>query len=63
MRALAARVDRGDLGPRMNPRVAVLVQAEISRMVLLVEDPLLLAKTEQADFRRPEPIELPAVHH
>jgi len=39
-------------------RVETLVQAEIARMSRLVEDLLLLAKAEQADFLRLEPIEL-----
>jgi signal transduction histidine kinase len=41
-------------------RVEALVQAEISRMARLVEDLLLLAKAEQADFVRLERIDLAA---
>jgi two-component system, OmpR family, sensor kinase len=41
-------------------RVETLVQAEISRMARLVEDLLLLAKAEQIDFLRLEPIDLAA---
>jgi two-component system, OmpR family, sensor kinase len=41
-------------------RVERLVQAEISRMARLVEDLLVLAKAEQTDFLRPEPIDLAA---
>lgn len=40
-------------------RVEALVQAEISRMTRLVEDLLVLAKAEQTDFLRREPIDLP----
>jgi two-component system, OmpR family, sensor kinase len=40
-------------------RVERLVRAEIARMSRLVDDLLLLAKAEQAQFLRPEPIELP----
>ncbi|HEY3959464.1 MAG TPA: HAMP domain-containing sensor histidine kinase [Solirubrobacteraceae bacterium] len=40
-------------------RVERLVQAEIARMGRLVDDLLLLAKTEQAQFLRVEPIDLP----
>lgn len=39
-------------------RVERLVQAEISRIGRLVDDLLLLAKAEQTEFLRPEPIEL-----
>jgi two-component system OmpR family sensor kinase len=41
-------------------RVERLVQAEIARVTRLVDDLLLLAKTEQAEFLRTEPIDLPA---
>jgi two-component system, OmpR family, sensor kinase len=41
-------------------RVERLVQAEISRISRLVDDLLLLAKTERAEFLRIEPIDLPA---
>jgi two-component system OmpR family sensor kinase len=41
-------------------RVEVLVQAEIARISRLVDDLLLLAKTEQIEFLRAEPIDLPA---
>ena len=40
-------------------RVEQLVQAEIARITRLVDDLLLLAKTEQAQFLRVEPIDLP----
>jgi signal transduction histidine kinase len=40
-------------------RVEGLVQAEIARIGRLVDDLLLLAKTEQTEFLRVEPIELP----
>jgi two-component system, OmpR family, sensor kinase len=40
-------------------RVERLVQAEIARMGRLIDDLLLLAKTEQAQFLRMEPIDLP----
>jgi two-component system OmpR family sensor kinase len=39
-------------------RVEQLVQAEIARMTRLVDDLLLLAKSEQTEFLRVEPIEL-----
>jgi signal transduction histidine kinase len=39
-------------------RVEHLVQAEIARISRLVDDLLLLAKTEQAEFLRSEPIDL-----
>jgi signal transduction histidine kinase len=39
-------------------RVERLVQAEIARISRLVDDLLLLAKAEQTEFLRPEPIEL-----
>ncbi|HTA15947.1 MAG TPA: HAMP domain-containing sensor histidine kinase, partial [Solirubrobacteraceae bacterium] len=41
-------------------RVERLVQAEIARITRLVDDLLLLAKTEQAEFLRIEPIDLKA---
>jgi two-component system, OmpR family, sensor kinase len=41
-------------------RVDRLVQAEIARITRLVDDLLLLAKTEQTQFLRVEPIDLPA---
>ena len=40
-------------------RVERLVQAEIARISRLVDDLLLLAKTEQTEFLRIEPIDLP----
>jgi two-component system, OmpR family, sensor kinase len=40
-------------------RVQRLVQAEIARMARLVDDLLLLAKAEQTEFLRIEPIDLP----
>jgi two-component system OmpR family sensor kinase len=40
-------------------RVERLVQAEIARTSRLVDDLLLLAKTEQTEFLRIEPVELP----
>jgi two-component system OmpR family sensor kinase len=44
-------------------RVERLVQAEIARIARLVDDLLLLAKAEQTEFLRPEPIDLePYVH-
>jgi signal transduction histidine kinase len=44
-------------------RVERLVQAEIARIARLVDDLLLLAKAEQAEFLRPEAIDLePYVH-
>jgi two-component system OmpR family sensor kinase len=44
-------------------RVERLAQAEIARIARLVDDLLLLAKAEQAEFLRPEPIDLePYVH-
>ena len=42
-------------------RVERLVQAEIARISRLVDDLLLLAKTEQTQFLRIEPIELAAL--
>ena len=42
-------------------RVARLVQAEIARVTRLVDDLLLLAKSEQGEFLRAEPIDLSAV--
>jgi two-component system, OmpR family, sensor kinase len=41
-------------------RVEHLLQAEIARIGRLVDDLLLLAKTEQAEFLRARPIDLPA---
>jgi two-component system OmpR family sensor kinase len=41
-------------------RVERLVQAEIARITRLVDDLLLLAKTEQTQFLRVEPIDLPS---
>ena len=41
-------------------RVERLVQAEIARISRLIDDLLLLAKTEQGEFLRTEPIDLPA---
>jgi two-component system OmpR family sensor kinase len=41
-------------------RVERLVQAEIARISRLVDDLLLLAKTEQTEFLRTRPIDLPA---
>jgi two-component system OmpR family sensor kinase len=41
-------------------RVERLVQAEVARITRLVDDLLLLAKTDQAEFLRVEPIDLPA---
>jgi two-component system OmpR family sensor kinase len=41
-------------------RVERLLQAEITRISRLVDDLLLLAKTEHAEFLRIEPIDLPA---
>jgi signal transduction histidine kinase len=41
-------------------RVERLAQAEIARISRLVDDLLLLAKTEQIEFLRVEPIDLPA---
>jgi len=41
-------------------RVERLVQAEIARITRLIDDLLLLAKTEQSEFLRIEPIDLPA---
>jgi signal transduction histidine kinase len=41
-------------------RVERLVQAEIARIGRLIDDLLLLAKTEQAESLRTEPIDLPA---
>ena len=40
-------------------RVERLVQAEITRISRLVDDLLLLAQSEQTDFLRAEPIDLP----
>jgi len=44
-------------------RVERLVQAEIARISRLVDDLLLLAKTEQTEFLRMEAIDLPAFVH
>jgi signal transduction histidine kinase len=41
-------------------RVEALLQAEVARISRLVDDLLLLAKTEQAEFLRTRPIDLPA---
>jgi two-component system OmpR family sensor kinase len=41
-------------------RVERLVQAEIARISRLVDDLLLLARTEQSEFLRVEPIDLPS---
>jgi two-component system, OmpR family, sensor kinase len=49
-----------DPPPEELRRVERLVQAEIARISRLVDDLLLLAKTEQAEFLRIEPIDLPA---
>ena len=49
-----------DPPPEELHRVERLVQAEIARIGRLVDDLLLLAKTEQAEFLRTEPIDLPA---
>jgi signal transduction histidine kinase len=46
--------------PQERHRVERLVQAEIARMSRLVDDLLLLAKTEQAELLRTESIDLPA---
>ncbi len=46
--------------PEEMRRVERLVQAEIARMGRLIDDLLLLAKTEQARFLRVEPIDLPS---
>jgi two-component system OmpR family sensor kinase len=55
LEALAAQPNRPDAEVR---RVERLVQAEIARISRLVDDLLLLAKAEQTEFLRPEPIEL-----
>jgi two-component system OmpR family sensor kinase len=53
------------LGAQQDPsreevrRVEHLVQAEVARIGRLVDDLLLLAKTDQAEFLRIEPIDLP----
>jgi len=47
-----------DPSPEELRRVAHLVQAEIARVSRLVDDLLLLAKTEQTQFLRPEEIDL-----
>jgi two-component system, OmpR family, sensor kinase len=44
-------------------RVERLAQAEIARITRLVDDLLLLAKAEQAEFLRPEPIEFEPYLH
>ncbi len=60
LEALTAQPDLPDAEVR---RVERLVQAEIARTARLVDDLLLLAKAEQTEFLRPEPIELtPYVH-
>ncbi|HEV3070663.1 MAG TPA: HAMP domain-containing sensor histidine kinase [Solirubrobacteraceae bacterium] len=52
-----------DLPAQEVRRVERLVQAEIARIARLVDDLLLLAKAEQTEFLRPEPIDLePYVH-
>ncbi len=55
LEALVAQPNRSDAEVR---RVERLVQAEIARTARLVDDLLLLAKAEQTEFLRPEPIEL-----
>jgi signal transduction histidine kinase len=57
LEVLAAREDPA---PTELRRVERLVQGEIARIGRLVDDLLLLVKTEQAEFLRTEPIELPA---
>jgi two-component system, OmpR family, sensor kinase len=49
-----------DPAPEELRRVERIVQGEIARIARLVDDLLLLAKTEQAEFLRTEPIDLPA---
>ncbi len=44
--------------PQDRARTMAIVQDELARMARIVEDLLLLAKTEQPDFVRPEPVEL-----
>jgi two-component system OmpR family sensor kinase len=56
LEVLAAQDDLTDEDVR---RVERLVQAEIARISRLVDDLLLLAQTEQTQFLRIEPIELP----
>ena len=56
LEVLAAQADPSGEEVR---RVAHLVQAELARIVRLVEDLLLLARTEQTEFLRVEWIELP----
>jgi two-component system OmpR family sensor kinase len=46
--------------PRELDRVQRVVQAEVARITRLVDDLLLLAKTEQTEFLRLESIDLPA---
>jgi signal transduction histidine kinase len=46
--------------PEQFRRVHGLVQAEIARITRLVDDLLLLARTEQTEFLRPEPLDLPS---
>jgi len=53
---LASR--QADLPAAEVQRVERLVTAEIARITRLVDDLLLLAKAEQTEFLRPEPIEL-----
>jgi two-component system, OmpR family, sensor kinase len=52
--------DQDNPAPEELRRVERLVQAEIARITRLVDDLLLLAKTEQAELLRTEPIDLPA---
>jgi two-component system, OmpR family, sensor kinase len=56
LEVLAAQAEPSEQEVR---RVERLVQAEISRITRLVDDLLLLAKAEQTEFLRFEPIELP----
>jgi two-component system OmpR family sensor kinase len=49
-----------DPPPEQIRRVQGLVQAEIARITRLVDDLLLLARTEQTEFLRPEPLDLPS---
>ncbi len=56
LEVLASQVDPSPAEVR---RVEGLVQAEIARISRLVDDLLLLAKTEQVEFLRVESIELP----
>jgi len=48
-----------DPSPQELQRVEQLLQAEISRISRLVDDLLLLARSEQTDFLRTRPVELP----